>query len=80
VKVSLLDAIDRQIVHILAIEPRASFRTVADVAGISDQTAARRYRRLCESAGLRVLVGRGSELERAFAAGVSALGLPPHLP
>ena len=51
----LLDAIDRQIVHILTIEPRASFRAVADVAGISDQTAARRYRRMAESAGLRVL-------------------------
>jgi DNA-binding Lrp family transcriptional regulator len=63
VKVSLLDATDRQIVHILTIEPRASFRTVADVAGISDQTAARRYRRMAESAGLRVLgVPDGSRL------------------
>ena len=62
-KVSLLDSIDRQIVHILTIEPRASFRTVADVAGISDQTAARRYRRMAESAGLRVLgVPDGSRL------------------
>jgi DNA-binding Lrp family transcriptional regulator len=50
-----LDAIDRQIIHVLTIEPRASFRTIAEVAGISDQTAARRYRRLTESAGLRVL-------------------------
>jgi len=63
VEVTLLDPIDRQIVHILAIEPRASFRTLADVAGISDQTAARRYRRLAESAGLRVLgVPDGSQL------------------
>jgi DNA-binding Lrp family transcriptional regulator len=63
VEVSLLDPIDRQIVHILTIEPRASFRTVADVAGISDQTAARRYRRLADSAGLRVLgVPDGSRL------------------
>jgi DNA-binding Lrp family transcriptional regulator len=50
-----LDAIDRQIVHTLTVEPRASFRTVAEVTGISDQTAARRYRRLSETAGLRVL-------------------------
>jgi DNA-binding Lrp family transcriptional regulator len=50
-----LDAIDRQITHIMTIEPRASFRTIAEVTGISDQTAARRYRRLSESAGLRVL-------------------------
>ncbi len=46
---------DRQIIHILAVEPRASFRAIADVTGISDQTAARRYRRLCDTAGLRVL-------------------------
>jgi len=60
VEVTMLDAVDRQIIHILAIEPRASFRTLAEVTGISDQTAARRYRRLSESAGLRVLgvVGR----------------------
>jgi DNA-binding Lrp family transcriptional regulator len=63
VGISLLDSIDRQIVHILTIEPRASFRTVADVAGISDQTAARRYRKMAESAGLRVLgVPDGSRL------------------
>jgi DNA-binding Lrp family transcriptional regulator len=63
VEISTLDPIDRQIVHILAIEPRASFRTIAAVAGISDQTAARRYRRLEESAGLRVLgVPDGSRL------------------
>ena len=52
---TMLDAIDRQIVHIMTIEPRASFRTIAEVTGISDQTAARRYRKLSESAGLRVL-------------------------
>src|SRR5690242_3459581 len=59
----MLDDLDRQIIHILAIEPRASFRTIADVTGISDQTAARRYRKLCEDAGLRVLaVPDGSRL------------------
>ena len=51
----MLDEIDRQIVHVLTVEPRASFRTIAEVAGISDQTAARRYHKLSESAGLRVL-------------------------
>jgi DNA-binding Lrp family transcriptional regulator len=59
----MLDPVDWQIIHILTVEPRASFRTVADVAGISDQTAARRYRRLSETAGLRVLgVVDGSRL------------------
>jgi DNA-binding Lrp family transcriptional regulator len=63
VEVTKLDAIDRQIIHILTIEPRASFRTIAAVVGTSDQTAARRYRRLEESAGLRVLgVPDGSRL------------------
>ena len=47
--------VDRQIIHMLTIEPRASFRAIAEVTGISDQTAARRYRRLSEAAGLRVL-------------------------
>jgi DNA-binding Lrp family transcriptional regulator len=55
VESSAVDTIDRQIIHILTIEPRASFRTLADVMGISDQTAARRYRRLSQTAGLRVL-------------------------
>ncbi|HEV2252261.1 MAG TPA: Lrp/AsnC family transcriptional regulator [Streptosporangiaceae bacterium] len=62
-EVTTLDAIDRQIIHILTIEPRASFRTIAGVIGTSDQTAARRYRRLEEAAGLRVLgVPDGSRL------------------
>ncbi len=39
----------------LTIEPRASFRAIAEVTGTSDQTAARRYRRLSDAAGLRVL-------------------------
>jgi DNA-binding Lrp family transcriptional regulator len=55
VKDSALDRIDREIIHALTVEPRASFRTLAEVTGVSDQTAARRYRELVRSAGLRVL-------------------------
>jgi DNA-binding Lrp family transcriptional regulator len=55
VEVPTLDSVDRQILHILTIEPRAPFRAIADVTGVSDQTVARRYRRLSEAAGLRVL-------------------------
>jgi DNA-binding Lrp family transcriptional regulator len=51
----LVDDTDRRIIHALTIEPRASFRTLAQVSGVADQTAARRYRRLQEVAGLRVL-------------------------
>jgi DNA-binding Lrp family transcriptional regulator len=60
-----LDDVDRQILHILTLQPRASFRAIAEVTGISDQTAARRYRRLSENAGLRVLgVINGAQLGR----------------
>jgi DNA-binding Lrp family transcriptional regulator len=55
VQTDTLDAIDRQIIHVIEVRPRASFRTIADVVGVSDQTAARRYRRLREEAGLRVV-------------------------
>ncbi len=55
VKDSALDVIDRQIMHALTVEPRASFRTLAEITGVSDQTAARRYRRLTQEAGLHVL-------------------------
>jgi DNA-binding Lrp family transcriptional regulator len=55
VEVITLDSVDRQIVHLLTVQPRAPFRTIAEVTQISDQTAARRYKRLVEQAGLRVL-------------------------
>jgi len=48
------DELDRQLVHALVIAPRAPFRVLGDVIGVSDQTIARRYRRLAATAGLRV--------------------------
>jgi DNA-binding Lrp family transcriptional regulator len=54
VRISQLDDVDRQLLHALIVAPRASFRLLAQVLGVSDQTVARRYRRLTESAGLRV--------------------------
>src|ERR1700734_4261824 len=54
VKTSHLDAVDRQLLHALTVAPRAPFRLLAEVIGVSDQTIARRYRRLAETAGLRV--------------------------
>jgi len=54
-EIDTLDDVDRQIVHVLALDPRASFRAIAEVVGVSDQTAARRYRRLREVAALRVI-------------------------
>jgi DNA-binding Lrp family transcriptional regulator len=54
VKTSQLDDVDRQLLHALTVAPRASFRLLAAVLGVSDQTVARRYRRLADVAGLRV--------------------------
>lgn len=53
-KTSQLDQVDRQLLHGLLVAPRAPFRLLGDVIGVSDQTIARRYRRLSRDAGLRV--------------------------
>ncbi len=53
-KTSQLDDVDRQLLHALTVAPRASFRLLGDVVGVSDQTIARRYRRLVANVGLRV--------------------------
>jgi DNA-binding Lrp family transcriptional regulator len=50
------DDLDRQLAQCLATEGRASFSAIAEVIGVSDQTVARRYRRL-RSAGLLRVVG-----------------------
>jgi DNA-binding Lrp family transcriptional regulator len=55
VETDILDDVDRQLVHALVVAPRAPFTLLADVIGVSDQTVARRYRRLAENADLRVL-------------------------
>jgi DNA-binding Lrp family transcriptional regulator len=49
-----LDTLDRRIVDGLRLDGRVSFSTLAEVLGVSDQTVARRYRRLRAGAGLRV--------------------------
>ncbi|GFE16257.1 AsnC family transcriptional regulator [Streptomyces glebosus] len=49
-----LDGIDRDLVHALQIDGRAPFRTIAEVLGISENTVARRYRRLRAHGVLRV--------------------------
>ena len=51
-----MDRVDRQIVHCLQRDGRASFRRIADVLGVSEQTIARRYRSLKASGAIRVLV------------------------
>ncbi|MFI1384083.1 Lrp/AsnC family transcriptional regulator [Embleya sp. NPDC020886] len=52
-----MEYLDLQLLHALKIDGRAPLRRIASVLGVSDQMVARRYTRLRESAGLRV-VGR----------------------
>ncbi|MEV8564884.1 Lrp/AsnC family transcriptional regulator [Streptomyces sp. NPDC051322] len=49
------DAFDWQLLQALGINARASFSRLASVLGVSDQTVARRYRRLRTEGGLRVV-------------------------
>ncbi len=53
-----LDRIDNQLLHALLIDGRAPFSVLAEVIGVSEQTVARRYRRLHEAGAVRVLVLR----------------------
>jgi len=50
------DALDRRIMSALQFDGRASFRRIAKALGSSEQTVARRYRRLHEAGVLRVVV------------------------
>ncbi|WP_432926801.1 Lrp/AsnC family transcriptional regulator [Microbispora sp. CA-135349] len=54
-KNSVLDDVDRALVHALQIDGRASFRRIAEVVGASEHTIARRYRRLRSEGLLRVV-------------------------
>ena len=49
------DSIDEQLIHALRLDGRVGFSQLAGVLGVSDQTVARRYRRMRESGALRVV-------------------------
>jgi DNA-binding Lrp family transcriptional regulator len=51
---SVLDQLDKQLVRSLQLDPRAPFSRIADALEISEQTVARRYRRLRREGLLRV--------------------------
>ena len=51
----MLDELDRQIVSALQVDGRAAFSQVAEVLGSSDQTVARRYRRLRNEEAVQVV-------------------------
>jgi DNA-binding Lrp family transcriptional regulator len=55
------DRLDLQLLNALEINGRASFSRIGAVLGVSDQTVARRYRRLCAEGGLRVVAVRDAE-------------------
>ncbi len=49
------DDLEREIIQALQIDPRAGFSRIAEVLGVSEQTVARRYRRLRGEGLLRVI-------------------------
>lgn len=55
------DLLDLQLLTALELNGRASFSRLGTVLGASDQTIARRYRRLAAEAGLRVVAIRDAE-------------------
>lgn len=57
----ILDTLDLQLLAALEVDGRASFSRLGAVLGVSDQTIARRYRKLCAEAGLRVVALRDAE-------------------
>jgi DNA-binding Lrp family transcriptional regulator len=50
-----LDPVDRGLLHALQLDARLPFNRIAEVLGVSDQTVARRYRRLRAAGVLRVV-------------------------
>ncbi|MFB9839453.1 AsnC family transcriptional regulator, partial [Actinoallomurus acaciae] len=59
----MLDQVDLQLVHALHLDGRAPFSRIAEVLGVSDRTAARRFARLRATGLARVTAvidGRGT--------------------
>ena len=51
----MIDAVDSKILHALQCAPRAPFRRISEVTGVSEPTAARRYHALRRSGVMRVI-------------------------
>lgn len=51
----MADSVDREILRALHLAPRAPFRLLGEVAGVSEQTAARRYHAMRRAGVLRVV-------------------------
>src|ERR1700722_18149088 len=52
---SVTDDLDRQIIRALQVDPRAGFSVIGEVLGVSEQTVARRFRRMRADGLLRVI-------------------------
>ena len=50
-----MDRLDRQILHALNVDPRAPFSKIAEVLAVSEQTVARRFRRLRDAGAINVV-------------------------
>lgn len=74
-----MDRLDRQILQALQLEGRAPFSRLAAVLGVSEQTIARRYRRLHTQGVVRVL-GLIDPARQNQAAGSSAPNAAPTRP
>jgi DNA-binding Lrp family transcriptional regulator len=59
-----IDRLDRRLIHALMRDGRLPFRRLAEVLGCSEQTIARRYRRLREAGVVRVIVIRNPRRSR----------------
>ncbi|MFJ2173339.1 Lrp/AsnC family transcriptional regulator [Streptomyces sp. NPDC101062] len=55
-----MNVVDQQILQCLMLDGRAPMRRIADVVGVSEQTATRRYRAMREAGVLRVLVSEAA--------------------
>jgi DNA-binding Lrp family transcriptional regulator len=71
-----IDSLDAQVTHALRISGRAGYREIGAVLGVSDQMVARRYRRLRDEAGLRV-VGLPNPIELGYETWVLRLRAAP---
>lgn len=58
---NIFDKLDLQLLAALELDARAPFSRLAAVLGVSDQTIARRFRRLSAEGGLRVVAVRDAE-------------------
>ncbi|EFL22670.1 putative AsnC-family transcriptional regulator [Streptomyces himastatinicus ATCC 53653] len=57
-----MDDLERRLLHALKIDGRVSFSRLAKVLGVSDQTVARRYRKLQTEVSLRVIARSDARL------------------